>query len=209
MPHIVLLGDSIFDNEAYVRGGLPVVDHLRGILPAEWRVTLLAADGSVTGDLAHQLDRLPGDATQLVVSVGGNDAYNASGLLRQRVASVAEALHHLAATQAQFRVAYERALHKMAARGKPAAVCTVYDSIPGLGNAERAALALFNDVILRSAFKSGLPVIDLRLVCTDTEDFSDVSPIEPSVAGGAKIARVLAGVATNHDFTRAVSTVYA
>ena len=209
MPHIVLLGDSIFDNVAYVRGGLPVTDQLRDILPADWRVTLLAVDGSVTGDLSHQLDQLPADATQLVVSVGGNDAYNASAILGERVVSVADALHLLAAIQARFRVDYERALGMMAKPGKPTAVCTVYDSIPGLGNAERAALALFNDVILRSAFKSGLPVIDLRPVCTDTEDFSDVSPIEPSVAGGAKIARVIAGVTTNHDFTRALSTVYA
>jgi len=208
VPHIVLLGDSIFDNVAYVRGGLPVADQLRASLPPEWRVTLLAVDGSVTGDLGQQLDQVPADATQLVLSVGGNDAYNASGILGQRVVSVADALNLLAAVQAQFHVDYERALHIMTALGKPTVVCTIYDSIPGLGQVERTALALFNDVILRSAFRSGLPVIDLRLACSEAEDFSEVSPIEPSVAGGAKIARVIARVATNHDFTRALSTVY-
>jgi GDSL-like Lipase/Acylhydrolase family len=207
VPHIVLLGDSIFDYVAYVRGGLPVVDQLRAALPRQ--VTLLAVDGSVTGDLGQQLDQVPAEATQLVLSVGGYDAYNASGILRQGVVSVADALHLLAAVQAQFRVDYEGALHTIAALGKPMAVCTIYDSIPGLGQVERAALALFNDVILRSAFKSGLPVIDLRLASSEAEDFSEVSPIEPSVAGGAKIARVIARVATNHDFTRALSTVYA
>jgi hypothetical protein len=33
MPHIVLLGDSIFDNAAYVPGELPVIEQLRARLP--------------------------------------------------------------------------------------------------------------------------------------------------------------------------------
>ncbi|HEX6372708.1 MAG TPA: hypothetical protein VF006_27555 [Longimicrobium sp.] len=33
MPHVVLLGDSIFDNASYVAGGPDVVTHLRGELP--------------------------------------------------------------------------------------------------------------------------------------------------------------------------------
>jgi hypothetical protein len=93
--------------------------------------------------------------------------------------------------------------------GKPAAVCTVYDSIPGLGPAELAALAGFNEVILREAFAAALPVIDLRLVCDRTADYSHVSPIEPSMVGGAKIARVIADLVTTHDFSRRRSTVYA
>jgi hypothetical protein len=36
MTHIVLLGDSIFDNAAYVASGPDVVRQLREILPSGW-----------------------------------------------------------------------------------------------------------------------------------------------------------------------------
>src|SRR5262245_7526098 len=81
MTHIVLLGDSIFDNAAYVAGGPDVVRQLREILPSGWRASLNARDGAVIADLPQQLQALPADATHLVVSVGGNDALGESGLL--------------------------------------------------------------------------------------------------------------------------------
>lgn len=209
MAHVALLGDSIFDNAAYVPQGLPVVDQLRCVLPAGSEVTLLAVDGDSAADIGRQLDGLPAAATHLFMSVGGNDAYNASGVLGEVVASVADALGLLAAAQAKFQTDYGMALSAMMRVGKPWAVCTVYDSIPGLGEVERTALALFNDVILRSAFASAVPVIDLRRVCNQAADYSEVSPIEPSEAGGAKIARVIAEVLVKHDFSCARSSVYA
>ena len=51
MNHIVLLGDSIFDNAAYVGGGPDVIEQLKSILPRDWQATLLAVDGSVTTDV--------------------------------------------------------------------------------------------------------------------------------------------------------------
>jgi hypothetical protein len=54
------------------------------------------------------------------------------------------------------------------------------------------ALAIFNDVISREAAIRGLPLIDLRVICNDPGDYAN--PIEPSVQGGAKIARAIAGV---------------
>src|SRR5206468_10649810 len=47
MPHVARLGDSIFDNGAYVRGGPDVVTHLRGVLPSGWTASLHAVDGAV------------------------------------------------------------------------------------------------------------------------------------------------------------------
>jgi hypothetical protein len=52
-------------------------------------------------------------------------------------------------------------------------------------------------------------VLDLRLVCDRPDDYSPVSPIEPSVTGGLKIARVIAEVATTHDFSKCRSIIYA
>jgi hypothetical protein len=46
------------------------------------------------------------------------------------------------------------------------------------------ALALFNEVILEEACKRKLAVIDLRTICNEKEDYSEVSPIEPSHQGG-------------------------
>jgi hypothetical protein len=208
MGHVVLLGDSIFDNARYVPDRPPVVEQLRKGLPGGWRATLLAVDGHTAGDVPGQLARLPADATHLVVSAGGNDALGASWILAQSADSVGHALAQLHGAQAEFREVYRRMLRAVLAAGKPTAVCTVYDAIPGLGPAELTALGLFNEVILREAFLAGLPVVDLRLVCTDAADYSSLSPIEPSVAGGSKITRVVAGVATAHDFSRRHSVVY-
>ena len=70
MSHIVLLGDSIFDNRAYVGvGGKDVVTHLREMLPNDWQATLNAVDGSIIENVSSQLLRIPKDATHLVVSV--------------------------------------------------------------------------------------------------------------------------------------------
>jgi ABC-type dipeptide/oligopeptide/nickel transport system permease subunit len=59
MKHIVLLGDSVFDNAAYVAGGPDVIQQVRERLPAGWRATLRAVDGSVIGSVERQLHLLP------------------------------------------------------------------------------------------------------------------------------------------------------
>jgi hypothetical protein len=210
MSHVVLLGDSIFDNDRYVPGGPSVIEHLRRCLPGGWRATLLARDGAGTSEMGRQLDQLPADATHLVVSVGGNDALDHSGLiLHERASSFAEVLSRLAGIQEQFRAAYREVLGRVLGFRKPTAVCTIYDAIPGLDPAERAGLCLFNDVILREAVRAAVPVIDLRLVCADADDYSRSSPIEPSVLGGGKIARAVAKLVTGYDFAGEGSRVFA
>ena len=208
MGHVILLGDSIFDNARYVPDRPPVIDQVRQSLPHGWRASLLAVDGHVTEDVAKQLKDLPTDATHLIVSAGGNDALGESSILSEAACTVGEALSLMHDVRARFRNSYCAMLQALATVGKPTAVCTVYDSIPGLGSAERTALAGFNEVILREAFLAGMPVIDLRLVCDRPSDYSHLSPIEPSVVGGAKIARVIAEVAITHDFGRRRSIIY-
>jgi hypothetical protein len=168
----------------------------------------LAVDGHITESVANQMKDLPPDATHLIVSAGGNDALGESSILREAACTVGEALRVMQEVRDRFRASYRAMLQVLGAREKPAAVCTVYDAIPGLGQAEQAALAGFNEVILREAFAAGLPVIDLRLVCDRASDYSHVSAIEPSMAGGAKIARAIAELATTHDFSRRRSAIY-
>ena len=164
MGHVVLLGDSIFDNDRYVPGGPAVIEHLQKCLPNGWRATLLARDGAVAHEVAGQLTQLPEDASHLVVSAGGNNALEHGGMLmREPAESFAEVLSSLADVRSAFQQEYRTMLQAVCRCGKPVIVCTVYDSIPGLERAEFAGLCLFNDVILREAFRAGVPVIDLRL----------------------------------------------
>ena len=209
MGHVVLLGDSIFDNARYVPDRPPVIEQVRGRLPQGWLASLLAVDGHITADVADQLTRLPADATHLIVSAGGNDALSASSILGESVRTVGEALAAMHDVRTHFRKDYATMLHAVCDAQKPVAVCTIYDAIPHLGPAEQSALAGFNEITLREAFAAGLPVIDLRLVCDQQGDFSHISPIEPSMAGGAKIARLIAEIAATHDFRRRRSVVYA
>jgi hypothetical protein len=189
--HVALLGDSIFDNGAYTGGEPDVITHLRGLLPAGWQASLLAVDGSLTADLTAQLRRLPADVTHLVISMGGNDALLSSDLLDLPVSSTAEALEIFAERQSTFEIGYRDALDAALRRGLPTTVCTIYNGSfqPDAARRIRMALAIFNDVILRAAFARSLPVIDLGLVCREPTDYAN--PIEPSGAGGRKIARMI------------------
>lgn len=189
--HIALLGDSILDNGAYTSGGPDVVSQLTGMLPSGWRASLLAVDGAMMGDIAHQLFRLPADATHVVVSVGGNDVLQYLEVLRLRVKSAAEALLSLGKLAQGFERGYRAAIDGVRQLGLPTTICTIYNgNLSGEeGAAARAALMAFNDVILRVAFESQLSVIDLRLVCTEPADYAN--PIEPSSRGGEKIARAI------------------
>ena len=192
MNHTVLLGDSIFDNAAYVAGGPDVVRQLRDILPPGWRATLNARDGAVIADLAQQLKTLPSDATHLVVSVGGNDALSESGLLDRKVTSMAEALELITAVRTRFRSAYAHMLDQVLQRRLPLAVCTIYEARfpePTMRRLAATALTALNDAITREAFARNVDCIDLRILCDDDRDFAN--PIEPSVHGGAKIANAI------------------
>lgn len=189
--HVALLGDSIFDNNAYTAGAPDVVTHLRGILPPGWRASLLAVDGSTSRDLADQVAAVPADVTQLVISVGGNDALLNSDLLDSPVASTREAFLLLGARAARFEEDYRAAVACALTLGRRTTCCTIYNGNLGAHEAPvaRVALMAFNDVILRVAREFGVDTIDLRLICTDPDDYAN--PIEPSGQGGQKIARAI------------------
>ena len=208
--NVVLLGDSIFDNKAYVGGGPDVITQLRAALPAGSTATLAARDGSTTNDIAGQLETVPKTATHLVISVGGNNALGEKGLLEEKAHSVAEVLDKLAKIKAAFRKSYAAMLDGVLARRLPTAICTIYEAhYPDLTTRAIAAtgLTVFNDAILREAFARALPVIDLRLIINDGADYAN--DIEPSVAGGAKIARAIATLLAAADFKQPRSVIYA
>lgn len=201
MNHVVLLGDSIFDNGAYVPGQPPVIELVQSLLPRDSKATLLAIDGAVTRDVLPQLNGLPPDASHLVLSVGGNDALGQMGILSKPADSVAEALERLAAMGEQFAKVYEQVLEALLDHNLPTVLCTIYNPSfpnPVTQRLSVTGLTIFNDVIIRLAAQAGLPLIDLRFVCGEPVDFAN--PIEPSAIGGAKIAARIVQVVTKNDF---------
>lgn len=201
MKHIVLLGDSIFDNAVYVNDGLDVVAHVRHQIPPEWKASLLAVDGSIVQDVYEQASDLPEDATHLIVSTGGNNAILHAGILQQKASSSAEVLSALADVADTFEYHYREMLQAVLGLNRPTAVCTIYYprmAEPLIQKIAVAALAIFNDVIIRQAFLAGIPLVDLRLVCNEDRDYAN--EIEPSEAGGRKIANAIVRLVSEHRF---------
>jgi GDSL-like Lipase/Acylhydrolase family len=201
MNHVVLLGDSIFDNAAYVMGGLDVITHLRQQIPEGWTATLRAVDGSVVADVQRKIRDLPDDATHLIVSAGGNDALMNADLLQMRASSFAQVLDRLADVAADFERQYRDMLEGILSLKNPTAVCTIYYPRmpdPLIQKIAVSALTVFNDMIIRQAFLAGLPLIDLRLVCDEDADYAN--EIEPSEIGGRKIAGAIVSLVKEHDF---------
>jgi hypothetical protein len=192
MPHIALLGDSILDNGNYLAGGPDVSTQLNKLLPGKWSATLRAVDGATCADVRGQLIHLPTDASHIVVSMGGNDALLAEHLLHASVKSVAEALMVLSKAIDDFEKAYRETLQEILKTGLPTTVCTIYNANAAdhqQAQVFRLAVALFNDVIIRTARTECLPVIELRSVCTEPADYAN--DLEPSVQGGRKIAEAI------------------
>ncbi len=191
MVRVALMGDSIFDNKAYVGNEPDVVGHLRQLSP-DWKCDLHAVDGNFAGDVLKQLNGIHKDVSHLVVSAGGNDAINNADLLQMRVSSSAEVLASLADRARDFEIGYLQMLNALAGLGRPFAVSTIYYpnfADESVQKVTKAALASFNDVIISSAVKFQVPILDLRLICTEPSDYAN--EIEPSGAGGRKIAAAI------------------
>ena len=203
---ITLIGDSIFDNAPYTDGGPAVIDHLRKFVPIDWHCDLKAIDGSTTRDLQAQLATVLPGTTNLCLSIGGNDLIEQFDLLDTPVQSSAEALLLISEASLEFRKSYRRCLQDCMTMGLPLVVCTIYNcNFPTVAQQRtvEVALSVFNSEIITAALDYGLGVIELRRVCTEPEDYAN--PIEPSVAGGRKIAQAIARSVLN---TKPVAKTY-
>lgn len=209
MNHLVLLGDSILDNAAYTAGGPSVIAHLQAKLPPDWKASLLAVGGSMTTDVLRQLVHHPVDATHLVVSAGGNNALHQSSFISEPAQTVADVFLRMTAIAQEFAAEYQAMLTAVLNAALPTILYTVYDPNfpdPAVQPVMTTGLLVFNDTILRSAFRAGVPVLDLRLICTEPDDYAN--EIEPSVTGGAKIADAIIRALMRHDFRRSQTTIY-
>ena len=195
MRRVALLGDSIFDNKAYVGSEPDVAGHLRRMAPEGWEFDLLANDGNLARHVSQQLLGLGDDVTHLVVSAGGNNAIANSDILPMKASAAAEVFSTLADRTEAFGKEYRAMLRALAATGLPYAVCTIYYpnfDDPIVQRIAKAALASFNDVIISLAVEHRVPILDLRLVCSERNDYAN--EIEPSGRGGEKIASAIIGM---------------
>lgn len=193
MPDLVLLGDSIIDNGAYVAAGEPdVAAQIRERLPG-WTVHMRAVDGHRTADVAAGLGELP-EGARVFLSTGGNDALGHMELLADPAPlPFAEALARVRAIGQGFRSAYATLLSAL--EGRPVMVATIYNPSfvgeeAGLQAPAEGGLAAFNDVIQSEALARSFAVLELRRLFTHPADYANA--IEPSAIGGAKIADAVA-----------------
>jgi lysophospholipase L1-like esterase len=194
---VVLLGDSIIDNGAYVRPGEPdVTTQLQELLP-EHAVTKRALDGAVCSDvLASQVAGLEG-TDSIILSVGGNDALQRADLLEAAADATAMAiLNELWDIRESFRSNYARLLDCIADARRPALALTIYNPcFAGYGSdaayqrAAESAVSIFDDVIQQEARHRSIDVLEIRSLFTDAADYAN--PIEPSAIGGAKLAHAM------------------
>ena len=206
---IYMIGDSIIDSVPYVAHNCDTVSVLMQKLDDEGfdgvEVQKWAVDGYTTPDVINQLVVAKRDGkigqrkpnTVGVLSVGGNDALQARGVMLQQVTLVYEAFGVIDKPLKEFRRNYQNALKMMVQSFEKVIVFTIYNKIPDIvTNAEKNALSLFNDIITEEVNYQimegeNLELLDLRVLCNDPADYSVVSPIEPSHQGSQKIVNAL------------------
>ncbi|MBL4661467.1 MAG: SGNH/GDSL hydrolase family protein [Alcanivoracaceae bacterium] len=208
MNNIVLLGDSIFDNAEYVDQNDSVIEQLNASLSKDFKATLLAVDGNITSDVYNQLELLPDDTTHAFLSIGGNDALRVVNVLQQSSSTVGEAMEVFTEIRLDFQKRYRELITQIKQKVDQLTICTVHDCIPDIEPRSLTALSLFNEIILKEAISIGTSIIDLRLLCNEKEDYSSISPIEPSGQGAKKIVEQIVKVIKEHDFNNLISHVY-
>ena len=201
-----MVGDSIIDSNPYVDEGHDTCSVLERQLTGTGTVVdKIAVDGFTTDNVLHQLKYLKSEGygsfnkekTVAVLSVGGNDALQLRGVLYQPVQIVAQAFTAILEPLRTFRSNYSRILETLIENHEKVIAMTVYNKIPiGVTEEEFTALSLFNDIIteevgMKKSAGANIDLLDLRVVCDEAEDYSDVSPIEPSHQGSQKIVKHL------------------
>tara|TARA_B100001741_G_C16516842_1_gene582647 strand:- start:433 stop:1056 length:624 start_codon:yes stop_codon:yes gene_type:complete len=197
LKKIILLGDSIIDNKIYVEGNeLSVTEHLNKIQNNE--VIQLAVDGDTTHDvLSEQIKKIPKDATDLVLSIGGNDLLHEIDFLFQNILyKPNKALKKVGSLLSPIISRYETIVRNLSNHRANLLLCTIYegdlvnsDELNSVIDSSKTMVSLFNDAIYRNGKKFKVDVLELRDIFVSPEDYAN--PIEPSHIGGGKLAKAI------------------
>jgi hypothetical protein len=183
--HLVLLGDALENLDL----GMDPAEAVLVPQPRNpWKLTVLEAPQVLQRGWARAI---PLDATHIGICVDGAWAIEASGLLRESAQSVSGALEVLATAADQFEEVFAKLVAAALEAGLPTVVCTLVPSRHGEPSRQRAtaaALAIFNDRILRQAVAAKLSIVDLRFVCDEESDYATETLL--SRAGVRKVANV-------------------
>ncbi|MDC0140738.1 SGNH/GDSL hydrolase family protein [bacterium] len=215
---IYLLGDSIIDNTPYVqKNEKDVVSHLNSMYKSSPQINIYnrAVDGHTMKDLLDtQLsDEGLNEATNIVVSIGGNDLLgnlyfliDAMGLYQGQESKVFQrtTTRNKSFEDTYFEIIkpmqqeYESIVANLSNYRAKLLLCTVYegdlvdtDEFNDVIYSSKTMLSIFNDIVYRTAQKYNAEVLELRDIFVSPEDYAN--PIEPSHIGGEKLAKAIKG----------------
>ena len=182
ISNIVILGDSIYDNEPYVPEEKSVKTYLskKSLVPIEF----LARDNSTMTDTMIQFKHIPKNlnttSTILVVSMGGNNILNAY----QNDDTTDLARFNL------IWVLYKEHIRYMKEKSKYTIILTnLYYVTDPLYRKYIPLTKEWNKRIQTFSKQEHLSVFDCSTVLTKSTDFTN--GIEPSITGGEKLANSL------------------
>ena len=222
---IFLLGDSIIDNKSYVLDGeLEVAEHLRYLTTKdenfdnEPEIKKIAVDGFTMNDLIENSLNTEdlGEATHIVVSIGGNDLLHNISFLQttsdlSRIMGKGSMIGKWGTKELNptrnkvfeetyfeiikpFKQQYETIVANLSNQRANLLLCTVYegdlvdsDEFSDVSNSSKTMVSIFNDIVYRTANKFNVDVLELRNIFTSPQDYAN--PIEPSHTGGEKLAQ--------------------
>lgn len=202
MYEVALLGDSVFDNAKYVMEDSSVQDRLIMCLNSEDIVSLYAKDGATSNDLNEQIDFNTIVATHYFISIGGNDALKVRESILNNNPSddsdvlIAEDIFKLTEGFRNNLIDVAKTLENFP---EDVTFCTIYNAVPGLTKQEVMVVNIFNGIIIDVATQHGFNVLDLRKIFIESQDFSSISPIEPSEFGGLKLAKAISDIVYKED----------
>jgi hypothetical protein len=184
--NIILLGDSIFKNNAYVPYGLSIESQLENNAQGQ-EVLCLAQDNSSITDVCEQVEEIPEDynnrRTHIFLSVGGND------ILQNYVYKYND-YDNMEILKACF-TEYKK-LIKTIQGIMPEANLTILDIYyPNKSRFKSFyhVISEWNKLIYDYAKRNNIRVIKISNILTNADDFSFA--IEPSAIGGNKIVNEL------------------
>ncbi|MGB5079281.1 MAG: hypothetical protein WBO23_00885 [Burkholderiales bacterium] len=185
IQHLALLGDALQNIDfGHEQAEAVLVPRPRN----PWKLTVLDPPRVLR---QRSIQAIPRDATHIAICVDGGWAIETSGLLQGDAQSVRGALDSLATAADAFEEIYARLIAAALEAGLPTIVCTLVPARHLEASHQRvaaAALAIFNDRILRRAFAAGLSIVELRLVCDEDSDYASETLL--SHAGVRKVANV-------------------